>query len=144
MLGFISRNVPNRKQADSDGRSGHIRKVSESMTKQELQAEALDRALQGESWANYPAIVQGFIDNGWITFYEGQGKPALDYDEVANQTTLKALHNLNPVPADGGDVEPGGVELSWTLPDPCVPGEAVSLTCLLRLVKNNGKGDDRE
>jgi hypothetical protein len=60
-------------------------------------------------------VVQGFIDNGWITFYEGRGKPTLDYDETANQTTLTALHNFNPSPADGSGVAPGAVELSWTV-----------------------------
>jgi len=71
------------------------------------------------------AVVQGYIDNGWITAYEGQGTLKLDYDEVANQTTLTALHNLNPFPADRSTVGAGSVELSWTLPDPCVPGQPV-------------------
>jgi len=72
------------------------------------------------------AVVQGYIDNGWITAYEGQGTLNLDYDVTnAGQTTLTALHNLNPFPADGGAVVAGAVELSWTLPDPCVPGQAV-------------------
>jgi len=61
-------------------------------------------------------VVQGYIDNGWITAYEGQGTLTLDYDDVTNQTTLTALHNLNPFPADRGAVGPGAVELSWTLP----------------------------
>jgi len=64
---------------------------------------------------NDVAAVQGYIDNGWITAYEGQGTLNLDYDEVANQTTLTALHNFNPYPADGGGVGPGAVELSWTV-----------------------------
>jgi len=74
-------------------------------------------------------VVQGYIDNGWITAYERNGKNngtlTLDYNDVANQTTLTAIHYLNPFPADGGAVGPGAVELSWTLPDPCVPGEPV-------------------
>ena len=72
------------------------------------------------------STVQGFIDNGWITAYDGQGTLYLDYD-VTNKgrTTLKAVHSLNPNPADGGLVSPGEVELSWTLPDPCVPGQPV-------------------
>ncbi|MCP4262568.1 MAG: hypothetical protein GY774_34460 [Planctomycetes bacterium] len=73
------------------------------------------------------AVVQGYIDNSWITAYEGQGTLNLEYDDVADQTTLTALHNLNPFPADRGSVKPGAVELSWTLPDPCVPGEPVSV-----------------
>jgi len=72
------------------------------------------------------AAVQGYIDNGWITAYDGDGTVALDYD-VTNegQTTLKAVHKLNPNPANGGFAAPGAVELSWTLPDPCTPGQSV-------------------
>lgn len=33
-------------------------------TKFELQAEALDRAQQGQSLANYPAIIEGFLAMG--------------------------------------------------------------------------------
>ena len=70
--------------------------------------------------------VQGYIDNGWITAYDGNGTLQLDYD-VTNEgkTTLKATHMLNPNPVNGGTVAPGEVVLSWTLPDPCVPGQPV-------------------
>lgn len=37
---------------------------SPTMTMQEKQQEALHNALYGRSWANYPAIIQGFIDKG--------------------------------------------------------------------------------
>ena len=72
------------------------------------------------------AIVQGYIDNGLITAYEDNGTVQLDYD-VTNegQTTLKGVHKLNPNPVNGGFAAPGAVELSWTLPDPCVAGEPV-------------------
>jgi len=72
------------------------------------------------------AWVQECIDNGWITAYDGQGTLNLDYD-VTNEgkTTLTATPLLKPNPADGGLVSPGEVELSWTLPDPCVPGQPV-------------------
>jgi hypothetical protein len=75
---------------------------------------------------NSVSDVQGFIDNGWITAYGGDGTVQLDYD-VTNQgkTTLKGVHKLNPNPVDGGLAAPGTIELSWTLPDPCVPGEPV-------------------
>jgi hypothetical protein len=75
---------------------------------------------------NSVSDVQGFIDNGWITAYGGNGTVQLDYD-VTNQgkTTLKGVHKLNPNPVDGGLAAPGTIELSWTLPDPCVPGEPV-------------------
>jgi len=78
--------------------------------------------------ANVVSIVQGYIENGWITAYSGNGTVQLDYD-VTNegQTTLKGVHKLNPNPIDGGFVTPGEVELSWTLPDPCTPGQPVSV-----------------
>jgi len=62
--------------------------------------------------------VQECIDNGWITSYDGQGTLNLDYN-VTNpgQTTLTAVHKLNPSPADGGLAVPGSVELSWVLPE---------------------------
>jgi len=74
------------------------------------------------------SLVQEYIDNGWITTYEGNGTPNLDYN-VTNpgQTTLTAIHKLNPNPANRAIVKPGEVELGWTLPDPCVPGQPVSV-----------------
>jgi len=76
--------------------------------------------------ANAVSDVQGYIDNGWITAYGGDGTVQLDYD-ITNpgQTTVKGVHNLKPNPIDGSAVLPGELELSWTLPDPCVPGETV-------------------
>jgi len=75
---------------------------------------------------NAVAAVQGYIDSGLITAYDGNGTLELDYD-ITNkgQTTLRAIHNMMPHPSDGGIVSPGNLELSWTLPDPCVPGETV-------------------
>jgi len=72
------------------------------------------------------ATVQTYIDRGWITAYDGQGVLHLDYD-VTNEgrTTLTATALLDPNPVDGGSVSPGELELSWTLPDPCVPGQPV-------------------
>ncbi|MHC4535245.1 MAG: hypothetical protein ACYS6K_14950 [Planctomycetota bacterium] len=72
------------------------------------------------------SAVQGYIDNGWITAYGGDGTVAMDYD-VTNegQTTLKAIHKLTPNPIDGGFAAPGTVELSWTLPEPITPGDSV-------------------
>ncbi len=54
---------------------------------------------------NKLSTVQGFIDNGWITAYDGDGTLQLDYD-VTNegQTTLTATHLLD-----------------WAIPDrPCI------------------------
>ena len=70
--------------------------------------------------------VRTFINDGRITSYKGQGTLNLDYN-VTNEgkTTLSATALLRPNPADGAKVAPGELELSWTLPDPCVPGEPV-------------------
>ncbi len=68
--------------------------------------------------ANVIDVVQGFVDSGWITAYNGDGTLVMDYD-VTNpgQTTVTALHKFNPSPADGGIGAPGQLELSWTLPE---------------------------
>ena len=71
------------------------------------------------------STVQGYIDNGWITAYGGNGTLQLDYDVTNNKTTLEATHFLNPSPTNRSFVTPGDVELSWTLPDPCEPGQPV-------------------
>jgi hypothetical protein len=77
---------------------------------------------------NTVSMIQGYIDNGWITFYGGNGTEQLDYDLTnPGQTTLKGVHKLQPNPIDGGLAVPGAIELSWTLPDPLVPGEPVQV-----------------
>ncbi len=75
---------------------------------------------------NAVPTIQGYIDNGWITAYDGNGTLELDYD-ITNegQTTLKAVHKLNPSPRDGGLSSSGDTELSWTLPDPYMPDQTV-------------------
>ena len=74
------------------------------------------------------STIQGYIDNGWITAYDGNGTLQLDYN-VTNegQTTLTAVHSLNPNPSDGGVASSGDTDLSWTLPDPLVAGEPVQV-----------------
>ena len=72
------------------------------------------------------SLLQGYINNGWITAYDGNGTLNLEYNVAnAGQTTLTAVHKLNPNPANHAIVKPGAVELGWTLPDPCVPGQPV-------------------
>lgn len=72
--------------------------------------------------------VQTFINDGRITSYQGQGTLNLDYN-VTNEgkTTLSATALLDPSPADGDTIAPGELVLNWTLPDPCVPGEPVTV-----------------
>jgi len=71
------------------------------------------------------ALLQGYIDSGWITAYDANGTFELEYDPNDGTTTLRAIHKLNPSPAPGSVLLPGDVELSWTLSDPCVPGQPV-------------------
>jgi hypothetical protein len=73
-------------------------------------------------------IIQTNIDNGRLTAYEGQGRLNVDYD-VTNpgKTTVTATPLLEPIPVDGGSLSPGQVELSWTLPDPILPGMPVTV-----------------
>ena len=76
------------------------------------------------------SLLQGYIDNGWITAYDGDGTLQVDYD-VTNEgkTTLKATHLLNPNPADGSSVPVSVNQLRWTLPEPNQPGGVV--TCVV-------------
>ncbi|KPK34143.1 MAG: hypothetical protein AMJ65_18775 [Phycisphaerae bacterium SG8_4] len=73
-------------------------------------------------------VIQTNIDNGRLTAYGGQGSVDADYD-VTNpgKTTVTATPLLKPNPVDGGSLSPGQVELSWTLPDPLMPGMPVSV-----------------
>ena len=72
--------------------------------------------------------IQGYIDSGWITAYDGVGTLSLEYNiENPGQTTLSATHPLNPGPANRSIIPPGQVELSWMPADPCVPGQPVAV-----------------
>lgn len=72
------------------------------------------------------ATIQAYVEDGWLVAYGGQGMLHVDYD-VTNEgkTTLTASALLTPNPVDNSIVSPGQLELSWTLPDPCVPGTPV-------------------
>jgi len=74
------------------------------------------------------SIVQGYIDNGWITAYGGNNsKLHLDYDVTnSGKTTLKATHLLNPNPTYGSTVTVSVNQLQWTLPDPNLPGGVIT------------------
>ncbi|MCF7976163.1 MAG: hypothetical protein K9N55_20255 [Phycisphaerae bacterium] len=76
------------------------------------------------------AEINGWIDSGMITAYDGAGTVVVDSVDENNDATLdtlvvKGLHPLTPGPEDGSSIVPGSVTLSWTLPDPCVPGQPV-------------------
>ena len=74
------------------------------------------------------AVLRRYITDRRLTAYDGKGTIHMDYD-VTNpgMTTVTASHPLMPVPADNGLASPGEVELSWTLPDPIIPGLPVLL-----------------
>jgi hypothetical protein len=75
--------------------------------------------------ANALSTVQGYIDNGWITAWGGIG--TVDVVFADGVTTVTAVHPLKPFPTNDSIVSPGDLELSWTLPDPCVPGQPVTV-----------------
>jgi len=91
---------------------------------------------------NNLSLLQGYIDNGWITAYDGNGTLQLDYDVTNEKTTLKATHLLNPNPADGSNVPVSVNQLQWTLPEPNQPGGVVTCDVYFGtdpIVENNPK-----
>jgi T5SS/PEP-CTERM-associated repeat protein len=73
------------------------------------------------------SIVQGYIDNGWITAYNGYGVLQLDYDVTnPSKTTLRAMHLLSPNPSNGSIVNLNLGQLQWTLPEPNELGSVVT------------------
>ncbi|MHC4594073.1 MAG: hypothetical protein ACYS19_03915 [Planctomycetota bacterium] len=67
------------------------------------------------------------ISNGIIKAYSGVGELVVDSDETLGTLAVRGVHPLKPFPSDDGLMKAGDVELSWTLPDPCVPGQPVSV-----------------
>ena len=67
--------------------------------------------------------VLAFAAAGKILAYGGVGTLNVVYTGAV--TTITASHPLDPIPTDNNIVLPGDVELSWTLPDPCVAGQPV-------------------
>lgn len=76
---------------------------------------------------NAVATIQEYIDDGWITAYNGYGVLQMDYD-VTNpgKTTLTAFHLLNPNPTNGSTVSVNLSQLQWKLPEPNSPGGVVT------------------
>jgi hypothetical protein len=64
---------------------------------------------------------------GVIKAYGGDGSIEVVTDEELGTLTVRGVHALEPSPADDSNASSGAMELSWTLPDPCVPGQAVSV-----------------
>ena len=70
-------------------------------------------------------FVAGAIGDGIIKAYGGDGEIEVVTDEELGTLTIRGVHSLKPSPADDSLASGGELELSWTLPDPCVPGQAV-------------------
>jgi len=62
-----------------------------------------------------------------IKAYGGDGRIEVVTDEELGTITVRGVHSLEPSPSDDSLASVGDVELSWTLPDPCVPGQPVSV-----------------
>jgi len=60
-----------------------------------------------------------------IKAYDGVGEVVVDTDELLGTITVRGVHPLKPFPSDDGLVRAGDMELSWTLPEPNVPGQPV-------------------
>ena len=71
------------------------------------------------------ANVNDRIADGSITAYGGIGTVVVDTGDANDYVHVTGLHPLNPGPQDGITVAAGSATLSWTLPDPCVPGQQV-------------------
>ena len=71
------------------------------------------------------------IGDGIIKAYDGVGEVVVGPDETPGRLAIRGLHPLKPSPADDSLSSGGSVELSWTLPDPCVPGQPVPVDVYL-------------
>ncbi len=65
------------------------------------------------------------IGNGVIKAYGGVGEIVIDANETPCRLSVRGVHPLKPFPSDDGVSSSGEVELIWTLPEPCVPGQPV-------------------
>jgi len=65
------------------------------------------------------------IDEGVIKAYDGVGEVDPNTQESPGKIIVRGVHPLKPFPSDDGVAPAGDVELSWTLPDPSVPGQPV-------------------
>lgn len=67
------------------------------------------------------------VGAGVIKAYGGVGEIVIGPAEKSGMIEVRGVHPLKPSPTDDGLSSAGQVELSWTLPDPCVPGQPVSV-----------------
>ncbi len=71
------------------------------------------------------------IGDGVIKAYGGIGEIVIDPDETPGRLVVRGVHPLKPSPADDSLASGGSVELSWTLPEPSVPGQPVPVDVYL-------------
>ena len=67
------------------------------------------------------------IDNGVIKAYGGVGEVVVGPAVTSGMIEVRGVHPFQPLPTDDGTASSGALELNWTLSDPCVPGQAVSV-----------------
>jgi hypothetical protein len=67
------------------------------------------------------------IGAGVMKAYGGVGEVVIGPAETSGMIEVRGVHPLGPSPRDDGLSSSGSLELSWSLPDPCVPGQAVSV-----------------
>jgi len=65
------------------------------------------------------------IGDSIIKAYGGVGEVVVDPNETPGWLAVRGLHPLKPLPSDDSVSSSGEVELSWTLPEPSVPGQPV-------------------
>ena len=70
-------------------------------------------------------ILNNAVGDGIIKAYGGIGEVVVNPDTEPGRIAVRGIHPLKPSPTDDGIAPAGQVELSWTLPDPCVPGQPV-------------------
>lgn len=76
--------------------------------------------------ANNRDYVNQSIAGGIMKAYGGIGEVVVDPNAQPGRLVIRGVHPLKPSPADDGTTTAGAVQLSWTSPDPCLPGQAVS------------------
>ena len=67
------------------------------------------------------------VNDGVIIAYDGIGEIVIDPNEKPGFLSIRGVHPLKPFPSDDGLIPTGNVELSWTLSEPLVAGQPVSV-----------------
>ena len=75
---------------------------------------------------NHLGKINDYIAALKIVGFRGEGAVNAAFDADADKTIFTAVHPLGPTPStENSAVSAGELELSWILPDPCVPGQPV-------------------